>query len=81
MVQVNISGIMRKTEDRPTVFEVEAKNIRQLLVNLEKHYPEMKPHLDKGVAVSVDGTIYRDNWFQAIEPDSEVYLVPRLAGG
>ncbi|MBT6825521.1 MAG: MoaD/ThiS family protein, partial [Rhodospirillales bacterium] len=58
-----------------------AKNIRQLLVNLEKHYPEMKPHLDKGVAVSVDGTIYRDNWFQSIQPDSEVYLVPRLAGG
>ncbi|MBT3556397.1 MAG: MoaD/ThiS family protein [Rhodospirillales bacterium] len=81
MVQVNISGIMRKTEDSPTVFEVEAKNIRQLLVNLEKHYPEMKPHLDKGVAVSVDGTIYRDNWFQSIQPDSEVYLVPRLAGG
>ena len=81
MVQVNISGIMRKTEDSPTVFEVEAKNIRQLLVNLEKHCPEMKPHLDKGVAVSVDGTIYRDNWFQSIQPDSEVYLVPRLAGG
>ena len=81
MVQVNISGIMRKTEDSPTVFEVEAKNIRQLLVNLEKHHPEMKPHLDKGVAVSVDGTIYRDNWFQSIQPDSEVYLVPRLAGG
>ena len=81
MVQVNISGIMRKTEDSPTVFEVEAKNIRQLLVNLEKHYPEMKPHLDKGVAVSVDGTIYRDNWFQSIQPDSEDYLVPRLAGG
>jgi hypothetical protein len=33
------------------------------------------------VSVSIDGRIYTDSWFQPIEPDSEVVLLPRLVGG
>ena len=37
--------------------------------------------LDRGVAVSIDGQIYRDDWFRPIPPGSEVFLLPRMAGG
>lgn len=80
MVQVVLSGNIQKAAG-VSELEVEAKNIRQLLSGLEKECPALKPQLDKGVAVSIDGTIYRDNWFQPIPPDSEVFIIPRLAGG
>ena len=41
----------------------------------------LKPILDRGVAVAIDGEIYRDAWFQPIPPDSEVFILPPIAGG
>ncbi len=81
MVQVRLSGNVQKAAGGVSELEIEAKNIRQLLTGLGKQYPELKPHLDKGVAVSINGTVYQDSWFQPIPPDSEVYIIPRLAGG
>jgi hypothetical protein len=41
----------------------------------------MKPHIERGIAVSINGTIYRDTWSQKIPADTEIYLLPRIAGG
>ena len=35
----------------------------------------------RGVAVAIDGQIYRDDWFRPIPPGSEVVILPRMAGG
>jgi len=53
----------------------------QLLRALGEAYPELKPILDKGVAVAIDGQLYRDAQLQPVSDDSEVYLMPRVAGG
>ena len=34
-----------------------------------------------GVAVAIDGQIYQDALFQTIGPESEVFLLPAIAGG
>ena len=41
----------------------------------------MNKHMDAGIAVSINGEIYRDTWREEIPPDSEVYLLPRIPGG
>jgi hypothetical protein len=41
----------------------------------------MRPHLEEGIAVAIDGQIYQDALFQAIGPNSEVFLLPQIAGG
>jgi hypothetical protein len=33
------------------------------------------------MAVAIDGEIYADPGYQALRPDSDVHLVPRIAGG
>ncbi|WP_299379179.1 MoaD/ThiS family protein [uncultured Kiloniella sp.] len=82
MVQVTLSGTIQQAAGGISELEIEAKNIRQLLNALETKCPELKPELDKsGIAVAINGTIYRDDWFQPIPEDSEVFLIPRLAGG
>lgn len=81
MVQVTLSGTFQQVAGGISTLEIEAKNIRQLLNGLEKQCPELKPLLANGIAVAIDGTIYRDDWFQPIPADSEVFIIPRLAGG
>jgi hypothetical protein len=60
---------------------VEAKNIRELFKILAEQYPAIEPHLQRGIAVSINGKIYRDTWDQALPPDAEIYLLPRIPGG
>lgn len=81
MVQVEIWGSMRSATGGEATVEVEARTIRELLDRLAERHPGLRPQLDKGVSVSIDGQIYRDAWFKKIEPESEVVLLPRLAGG
>lgn len=61
--------------------EIEAATIRELLKRLVEQYPGMQMHLDEGIAVSVDGTMYRDDGDVLIPPDVEVVLLPRIQGG
>ena len=81
MVQVRIWGsLAAATEDQTTV-EIEASTLRELLDGLAVRYPAIRPQLDRGVSVAIDGRIYNDSWFQPIKPDSEVVLLARLKGG
>jgi sulfur carrier protein ThiS len=41
----------------------------------------MEEHMDTGIAVSINGEIYRDHWAEKIPQDAEVFLLPRLQGG
>lgn len=81
MVKVEIFGSLRDATDGKAEVEVEARNIRELHQRLSEDYPAIRPQLKRGVSVSIDGRIYTDSWFQPIEPDSEVVLLPRLVGG
>ena len=58
-----------------------AKTIRELFPTLAEDYPGMEPHLARGVAVSIDGKIYRDDWQRELPEGAEIYLLPRIQGG
>lgn len=81
MVRVQLSGNFKSAAGGHGEVQVEAANIHQLLERLGQDHPKLKPLLDRGVGVSIDGQIYRDDWFRPIPPGSEVFLLPRLAGG
>ena len=61
--------------------EVEADTIRELFARLLERYPALQDHLDEGIAVSINGEIYRDEWGKAIPANAEVFLMPRIQGG
>ena len=52
----------------------------QVLRQLGDRYPELQPILDKGVAVAIDGQLYRNAQLQQVPEGAEVYLMPRVAG-
>jgi molybdopterin converting factor small subunit len=81
MVAVRLWGSLAEMADGETEVEIAATNLRELLVGLEEKYPALKPQLERGVSVSIDGKIYNDNWATPIHANSEVVLLNRLVGG
>jgi sulfur-carrier protein len=81
MVKVKLGGTLVNKAGGRTEFEVEARNVMQMLRALGAECPELAPLLDKGVSVAIDGQIYRDAMLQPVGPDSEIVLLPRMAGG
>ena len=81
MVRVAIWGSLRAATGGRAEVEVEASNLRELLDRLAEAYPGIRPQIDRGISVSIDGLIYNDSWFTPIGPDSEVVLLPRIVGG
>ena len=81
MAKVTLTGNLRLYTAGITEVEIEASNIRELLKNLGREYPDLVTQLTDDLAVAIDGKIYQDDWFAPIGPDSEVHLMPRIGGG
>jgi molybdopterin converting factor small subunit len=81
MVAVKLWGSLRKFTDGNAVVEVEARDFKELLDKLAHEYPGLKPQIERGVSLALDGTIYKEAWFTEIAPDSEVVLMPLMTGG
>lgn len=78
---VHLWGALRPSAGGASSVHVTARTIRELFRKLEEDYPGMSPHLARGVAVSINGRIYRDNWEQELPEGAEIYLLPRIQGG
>ena len=81
MVEVTLWGALAAAAEGNSKVEIEARNIRELFKRLSERFPALAPLMDRGIAVAIDGTIYRDTWSKELPPGAEIYLLPRLAGG
>jgi len=59
---------------------IDAPRIADMLAELRRRFPQLADQLDD-IAVAVDGDIYADPGYQPLRADSDVHLVPRIAGG
>ncbi len=81
MAHVVLIGNLRQYTGGITELEVDAKTIRQLFTKLGQKYPELAPHLEDGLAVAIDGQIYQDALLEPIGENSDVHILPQIAGG
>jgi hypothetical protein len=58
---------------------LEANNFRRLILELERRFPDLGHQIDEGMAVAIDGEIYQDAYLARLNPDSEIYLIPKSA--
>jgi molybdopterin converting factor small subunit len=59
---------------------VDAPRVHELIVALTEQFPEMAESIET-MAVAIDGEIYAEPGYQPLKADSEVHLIPRIAGG
>ena len=81
MARVVLTGSLKNFTGGETEIELDVEDIRGLFRLLGEQYPKLKPHLEEGLAVAIDGQIYQDTLIEPIGPDSEVHVLPQIAGG
>ena len=80
-MQVSLSSTFQLTDGPGSTVEVQAETIAEMMASLTDRYPSFQQLLDRGVAVTIDGQIFRDDWTQPIPSGAEVFLIPRIEGG
>ncbi len=82
MARVVLVGNLAQLTGGVAEFQLSATSVKQLFQQLAELHPAHRSrHLEEGVAVAIDGQIYQDALFQPIGPNSEVFLLPQIAGG
>jgi molybdopterin converting factor small subunit len=60
---------------------VTADTFRRLIRELNERYPGLGTQVEESMAIAIDGEIYQDAYGVALRPDSEIYIIPKIAGG
>ncbi len=81
VVDVHLWSGLRRLTDGAEVVTVEASTIGEMLKALSATHPELKPILDGGVAVAVNGEIYNGALFKPLNEGDEVFLMQKIKGG
>jgi len=81
MPEVRLFGGLRDAADGAESVWAEGTTVRELLQNLGREYPLLRERIDQGIAITIDGTVYRDDRDQPIPEGAEVGLLARIAGG
>ena len=81
MLEVQLSASLREFMGGATSIAIEAATVRELLRKLVERYPRMQRRVDEGIAVSINGEIFRDDRNETIPEGAEVFLLPRIQGG
>ena len=87
MALVWIPSNMRTLTGGASRVTVAGRNLRELFDNLERQYPGFRKALivdelvREDIAIAIDGDTYHQGLFQEIGPDSEVHIIPAIAGG
>ena len=82
MPRVNLAGnAVKKFTHGESVLEVEADNFRRLVLELDRRFPGLGHQVEEGMAIAIDGEIYQDAYAARFTQESEVWLIPKIAGG
>jgi molybdopterin synthase sulfur carrier subunit len=81
MARVELVGNLAQLTGGVAEFNLPATSVKELFAQLTALHPELGRHLEDGVAVAIDGQIYQDSLLEPIGPDSEVFVLPQIAGG
>src|SRR5712692_4659577 len=77
MARVVLVGNLAQLTGGVAEFDLSATSVKQLF----QLHPALARHLEDGIAVAIDGQIFQDALLEPIGPDSEVFLLPQIAGG
>ncbi len=81
MAKITLSSNLAPYTDGVLELELEVANVRQLFQALGERYPDLRAHLEAGIAVAIDNEIYQDALLQPIASNSDVILITKIAGG
>jgi molybdopterin converting factor small subunit len=81
MARVTLVGNLAQIAGGVAEYDLSVTSVKQLFEQLAELHPMLGRHLEDGVAVAIDGQNYQDALLEPIGSDSEVFVLPQIAGG
>ena len=82
MAKVVLTGdISRQYASGQTEIEVEGADVRAIVRALESRFPGLGERIQTEMAIAIDGEIFQDPFLEPVQPDSEVFVLPKIGGG
>ena len=81
LANVKLTGNLPQFTDGQDQFTIEARDIRGLFRELSTQFPAVKPHLEDGIAVAINGEIFQDTLYEPIPDSADVVIMPAIGGG
>jgi sulfur carrier protein ThiS len=73
--------VARKFTKGVTTHEVDASDLQDIVISLDKDFPGIKEALNTGLAVAIDSSILQDWFLEEVEQNSKVRFIPAIEGG
>ena len=73
--------VARKFTKGVTSHEVDASDLQDIVISLDKAFPGIKEALNTGLAVAIDSSILQDWFLEEVEQNSKVRFIPAIEGG
>ena len=67
--------------DGETEFEIAGATVREIVRALDARIPGIGELIQETMAVAVDGEIFQDPYLEEVQPDSELFVLPKIGGG
>jgi molybdopterin converting factor small subunit len=82
MPLIHIAGTaVKRFTGGQSELEVEADTFLRLILELERRFPGLGQQVEESMAIAIDGEIYQDAYHAPLKRDSEIWLIPKIAGG
>ena len=73
--------VARKFTKGVTSHEVDASDLQDIVISLDKAFPGIKEALNTGLAVAIDSSILQDWFLEEVEQNSKERFIPAIEGG
>ena len=80
-VNVYLWTSLKKFTNEEDKLSIEAKSIGELVGVLERDFPGLKPFIDSGISLAVNGELSNPNSNEPLPDGAEIYLMQKLKGG
>ncbi|HUH84101.1 MAG TPA: MoaD/ThiS family protein [Stellaceae bacterium] len=82
MPRINIAGnAVKKFTHGESALDVEADTFGRLIHELDRRFPGLGRQVEESMAIAIDGEIYQDAYHAPLKAESEIWLIPKIAGG
>ncbi len=54
---------------------------RRTVLGVDRRLSGLGRQIEESMAVAIDGEIFQDAYLAPFNPDSEIYLIPKIGGG
>ena len=62
-------------------FEIEAKNLRGVIKQMDTKFPGLGQTLEDETTVAIDGELFEIDFLAPVKPGAEVFFIPKIEGG